>query len=481
MSGKLISNMIWRFAERSGAQIVSFIVSIILARLLNPSVYGTIALVTVFISILQVFVDSGLGNALIQKKDADHLDFSTVFFTNVFICVFLYIVLFFSAPLISRFYGKPELTSIVRVLGITLLISGVKNIQQAYVSRNLLFRKFFFATLGGTLGSAVFGIVLAYKGYGVWALVGQHLFNLIIDTIILWFTVKWRPRLEYSFLRLKSLYSYGWKLLVSSLINTFYNELRQLLIGKLYTSEDLAYYNKSRSFPSLVITNISTSIDSVLFPAMSKVQSERESVKYMTRMSIRTSSYIIWPFMFGLIAISEPLTRLLLTDKWLPIVPYMRVFCIGMAFQPIHTANLNAIKAMGRSDLYLKLEVLKKSFGLLLLAIFLPYGPFSICCSNLIYALMAQIVNSFPNRKLLGYSYIDQLKDIIPFVMMSALMCLGCILIVQLNLPDIIVIFLQVIFGVVIYLVESILFKTDIFIMLKEKAMMSLQYLVNIK
>lgn len=273
--------MIWRFLERCGAQGVTFLVSIVLARLLDPSVYGTVALVTVFTAILQVFVDSGMGNALIQKKDADDLDFSSVFYFNLSACILLYVGMFFAAPLIASFYNMPDLTPVVRVLSLTLIISGVKNVQKAYVSRNLLFKKFFFATLGGTIGAAVIGIWMAWKGYGVWALVAQHLFNATLDTIILWVTVKWRPKRVFSLERLKGLFSYGWKLLVSALLDTGYNNLRSLIIGKLYTSADLAFFNRGKQFPNLVVTNINTSIDSVLLPI-----SQAQSCCILTAMSM---------------------------------------------------------------------------------------------------------------------------------------------------------------------------------------------------
>ena len=279
----VFSNLIWRFLERCGAQGVTFIVSIVLARFLDPAVYGTVALVTVFTTITQVFVDSGMGSALIQKKDADDTDFSSVFWFNLTMCTVLYMVMFFVAPLISSFYHMPELTSIVRVLSLVIIISGVKNIQQAYVSKNMLFKRFFFSTLGGTICAAVVGIAMACLGYGVWALVAQMLCNTAIDTTILWITVKWRPKKLFSFKRLKALFSYGWKLLVSSLVDTGYREIRSLIIGKLYTTEDLAFYNKGQQLPKFIVTNIATAIDSVLFPTMSSAQDDRKRVKAMTK------------------------------------------------------------------------------------------------------------------------------------------------------------------------------------------------------
>ena len=357
---KTIQNFIWRFLERCGAQGVTFIVSIVLARLLDPSLYGTIALVTVFTTIMQVFVDSGMGNALIQKKDADDLDFSSVFWFNLCMCIILYILMYISAPLIAAFYKTPELTPIVRVLSLILIISGVKNVQQAYVSRNMLFKRFFFSTLGGTIGAAIVGITMACYGFGVWALVAQMLFNATVDTIILWITVKWRPKKQFSIKRLKQLFSFGWKLLLSSLLDTIYNDLRQLIIGKIYSKDDLAQYNQGKKFPQLIVTNINTSIDSVLLPTMSKAQDNPQVVKSMTSRAIKISTYIMMPFMVGIAVCAEPLVRFVLTDKWLPCILFLRIFCITFAFYPIHTANLNAIKAMGRSDLFLILEIIKK-------------------------------------------------------------------------------------------------------------------------
>lgn len=363
----ILSNFLWRFAERCGAQLVSFVVSIVLARILSPEDYGTIALVTVFTAILQVFVDSGLSTALIQKKDADELDFSSVFYFNFSMCLVLYAGMFIAAPYIAIFYEDMALTFIIRVLSLTIVISGVKGIQQAYVSRNMLFKRFFFSTIGGTIFSAILGIGLAYAGYGVWALVAQQLSNTMIDTLILWITVKWKPKKEFSWKRLRTLFSYGWKLLVSSLLDTVYNNLRNLIIGKMYSSSDLAYYNQGDKFPKIIVTNINTSIDSVLLPTMSNEQDDRNRIKSMTRRAIKTSTYVMAPLMMGLAFCAEPIVRIVLTDKWLPCVPFLRLFCISYMFWPVHTANLNAIKAVGRSDWFLKLEIIKMVVGLVFL------------------------------------------------------------------------------------------------------------------
>ena len=459
----IFSNLIWRFAERCGAQLVSFVVSIVLARILAPEAYGTVALIMVFTTVLQVFVDSGLGNALIQKKDADELDFSTVFYANIVFCGILYMLLFVGAPLIAALYRDVSLTSMIRVLGITVLVSGVKNIQQAYVSKNMIFKKFFFATLGGTIAAAGAGICMAMAGYGAWALVAQQVINVSIDTLILWLTVRWRPRRSFSLTRLKDLFSYGWKLMVSSLLDVGYNNIRQLIIGGMYSSADLAYYNRGQQFPNFIVSNINASIDSVLFPMMAGVQDNRDNIKAMTRRSIKVSVYIMAPLMMGLTFAAETVVRLILTDKWLECVPYLRIFCVSFMFWPIHTANLNAVKAMGRSDLFLKLEVIKKCVGMILLLATMYFGPMAIAYSLLAGSLCSQIINSWPNRKLLGYGYLEQLRDILPSVLLAVGMgmAIWCISLTGWN--SLLVLSTQVVMGVLIYLAGSALCRMDSF------------------
>ncbi len=464
----IMSNLIWRFAERCGAQLVAFLVSIVLARILMPEEYGTVALITVFTTIFQVFVDSGLGNALIQKKDADDIDFSTVFYTNVIFCIVLYIIIFFLAPFIANFYGNQKLIALTRVLGITILISGIKNVQQAYVSKNLIFKKFFFATLAGTIGAAIVGIAMALKGFGVWAIVAQQIFNLALDTIILWITVKWRPKKVFSFSRLKELFSFGWKLLVSAIIDTVYNNIRQLLIGKIYSSEDLAFYNRGKQFPTFIVNNVNNSIDSVLLPAMSKEQDDKEKVKLMTRKSIKVSVYIMAPLMMGLAFCADNVVKVVLTDKWLFCVPYLIIFCITNMFFPIHTANLNAIKALGRSDLFLKLEIIKKIVGIILLLLTMRISVMAMAYSLLVSSIVSQIINSWPNKKLLDYGYIQQIKDIIPSIVMAVFM--GCIVYIInfLKLSIIITLGIQIIVGAIIYILGSIILKIDSYVYIKD-------------
>lgn len=463
----IVSNLFWRFLERIGAQLVSFVISILLARLLDPSAYGTVALMTVFLTIMQVFVDSGLGNALIQKKEADNLDFSTVFYTNIVFCIILYSVIFIISPVIAKFYGDVNISVYMRVLGLSIIISGVKNVQQAYVSKNMLFKKFFFSTLGGTIVAGIIGVIMAYNDFGVWALIIQQIVNLAIDTLVIWITVDWRPKVEFSFSRLKLLYSYGWKLLVSSLLETIYNNLRQLIIGKIYSSSDLAYYNRGMQIPNLIVQNINTSIDSVLLPAMSKEQDRKFKVKEMTRKAIKVSTYVMSPIISGLIVVAEPLVLLLLTEKWLPSIFYMRIFCLAFMFQPIHTANLNAIKALGKSDLFLKLEIVKKIIGLTLLLSSMFISVKALAVSFLLTSVLSQIVNSWPNKKILDYGYLSQLKDIFPSIVLSIIMGIIIYPIQYLKLSSIFVLVIQIVFGAIIYILGSKIFKLDVYLYLK--------------
>ncbi len=468
-SDGITSGFLWGFGERISAQVVSFVVSIILARLLEPSHYGAIAIVNIFITLANVFVSSGLGNALIQKKNSDEKDFSTVLYCNLFISVVFYGLVFVSAPFIANLYKLPELVSVLRVMGISLPISAFNNVQHSYVSKKMLFKRFFFSTIGGTIISAIVGIVLAYYGFGIWALVAQFMTNKIIDTVILFITVKWRPKLLFDFLRLKQLFVYGWKLLVSELINTGYIELRSLIVGVKYSANDLAYYNRGQSFPKLFISNINTSLQSVLFPAMSNIQDEKEKIKNLTRRAIKCNSYIVTPIVVGLALVARPFIQILLTDKWLPCVPFLQIYCVFYVFMPIQAACLQVIKATGRSDIYLKLEILKKLVGILLLLISMPFGAFAIAFSAVISNVFGALINVIPTKKILNYNYREQISDylhgIIPLLCMVAV----CLLMELLPLSSFALLILQALFGAGAYIFVSHLLKLEAYVYMIKK------------
>ena len=464
----VISSLLWKLIERAGTQGIQFIVQIVLARLLLPEDYGMIALVTIFITIANVFVQSGFNTALIQKKNADEVDFSSVFYLSLFVAALLYIIIYFTSPIIAKFYREPQLIPVLRILSITLFFGAFNSIQNAFVARNMQFKKLFFSSLGAIIVSGSVGIITAYKGWGVWALVAQQLTNQLTITIILWFTVRWRPTLEFSFVKIRGLFSYGSKLLVSSLIDTLYQDLRSLIIGRIYNSAMLGFYNRGKQFPNLIVSNINGSIQAVLLPALSSQQDDKLRVKNMMRRAIITSSFLILPAMIGLAVVAEPVVKLILTDKWLPAVPFIRIFCVSYALIPIHTANLQAINALGRSDIFLKLEVIKKIVGMLILLISIPYGVYAMAWGSLLSGIFSSFINAYPNLKLLGYSYMEQWKDIVPSLVISLVMGIVVYLFNFLNLATWQIVVLQIIMGVIIYIGLSKLFKIESFIYINE-------------
>lgn len=462
-NNRIITNFIWSFAEKFGAQFVSLVVSFVLAKILGPKVFGTVALMMVFINVLQVLVDGGFGTALIQKEDVDETDYATVFYFNFLLCILLYILVYIFAPSIAHFSGNNDLVNHIRVLSISIIIYGLKNIQYSYVSKHLLFKKFFFSTLGGTILSAIVGMVMAYNGFGLWALIAQYLSNVCVDTMVLWCTVGWRPTLKFSFKKLKSLFSYGWKILSANILDVFFNELKNLLIGKVFSTTDLGYFNRGEIIPRTIVVNTDKAIDSVLFPVLSSCQKNKNDVKILVRNAITTSVFFLAPLMIGLFAVAPGAVRLVLSDEWLPCVPYLRIYCVTFLFYPIHTANLNAIKSVGRSDLFLKLEVYKVFVCAVLFVISIKFGLVIVSYGLIAGSFLCQIINAWPNRKLIGYGYAQQIKDILPYIIASIIMggvvySLGLI-----NLDYRLLLPLQVICGAFIYVGISYIMKFDVF------------------
>lgn len=471
LEGKTVSGFIFKFAESAGAKGFNFIISIVLARMLLPEEFGIISLVTIFITICDVFVTYGFGNSLIVDKKSDNLDFSTCFYFGIVFSLAVYVIIWFAAPFISAYYGYPILISIIRVMGIRVPISAINSVQQAYVSKNMMFRKFFYATLIGTIVSGIIAIVMAQCGFGVWALVEQYLGNVCIDTVCLWIIVGWRPNLAFSFKRLKKIYSYGWKILVTGLIDTGYNQLRSLVIAKKYTSSDLAYYNKGTSFPTFGIDIIEPTIAGVIFPALSHCNDNKMQMKSILRKVVKASTYIIFPIMFGLLATSKSLVRVILTSRWDSCVIFLQIGCLAFMFRPIQVINNCVVQASKRSDLLLKLNIIKKGIGIVLLLISMNYGVEAIAISLVITNVVATIINIFPNRKIVGYGYLEQLRDIglnffISFVM-------GGIVYAEnlLQISDLLLLIIQVFTGVIVYIAISIVFKIDGYLGLKNIVM----------
>lgn len=460
---KVISSLIWKFLERGGVQGIQFVLSIILARLVTPEDYGVIAILLVFIQIATVFIQSGFNTALIQKKESDELDFSSIFYFSFFVAAILYVILFFTAPFVARFYKSDELTKLLRVISLTLFFGAVNSVQNAYVSKTMQFRRFFFSSMGAVIGSGIVGIVMAYKGFGVWALVAQQLVRDFLICIILWFTVKWRPKLVFSFQRVKTLFSFGWKLLVSGLLDTIFRNIYNLIVGKIYDKETLGYFNRGHQFPQVIATNLDGSIQSVMLPTLSSHNDDAAEVKRITRRSISMSAFLLMPCMFGLAAVAEPLVKVLLTDKWLPCVPFLQLACISYAIYPIQTANLTGINALGRSDVFLKLEIIKKTITILNILITIPLGIYAMAIGQVISAFIASFINAFPNRKLMNYTYFEQWKDLMPSFLCSIVMafCVWSLHFIQ--IPSIVLLLLQIVVGIIIYILLCKIFKIETF------------------
>ena len=462
---KTFSGMIWKFMERICAQVVSLIVSIILARILLPEDYSVVSIVTIFFAFCNILISGGLNTSLIQKKDADIENYSSVLHISMLIALLLYLIMFFAAPTIANLYNKQLLIPVIRVMSLTFFINAFKSILSAYTSSKLQFKKFFLSTIGGTVISAFIGIYMAIKGYGAWALVAQQMSNSLIDTFILYITTKFKFVFKISIDKVKSLFNYGWKIFVASIISVIYDQINPLIVGIKYSATDLAYYNKGQNYPGLINSTISDTLQSVLFPIMSKVQDSKEMVLNVTRKFIKISSYIIFPMMVGFFAVSDIFVKVVLTDKWLPIVPYIQIFCFSYMFNIIQVGNLQAIKAIGRSDITLILEIIKKSvyFIIILIFVLLSKKPIILAFSSIACTMFATLVNTYPNRKLLGYKYRYQLSDLLPNFIISIIMGIIVYFIKYINLSIYITLILQLIVGFITYLLLSIITKNKNF------------------
>lgn len=464
MKRKVLIGFFWKFGEQLSSQMVSFVLSIILARLLSPTDYGVVALVNVFIVIADVFVTSGFGTSLIQKKDSDETDFSTIFYLSEIVSIIIYLLIFISAPWIAKFYNNSQLTLILRVFALKLPLSAFNGIQQAYISKHLMFEKVFVSTTIAAILSGIIGISMAYLDCGVWSLIGQYLSNTIFISVTLAAQIKWYPKWRFSWKAGKPLLDFGWKMLATDLLGQIFNQLRSLILGKVYTSADLAYYNRGQRFPDLVSTNIDGTLSTVLFPTMSKYNDDLNEIKKITRKSIRTSTFVIMPLLFGMAATSRPIVLLLLTKKWIATVPLMQILCFSDAFDTVSNTNMQALKAVGRSDILLKLELIKKPIYLFLLVIGIKISIYAVAYTMVVYNILAVLINMAPNRKLLNYSFIEQLSDILPALLNSILMyCVVMLSAYIIKAPLLVIFILQIFIGISTYIFMANIFKMDAF------------------
>ena len=455
------SGIFWKGLERIFAQLVSAIVTIILARILIPDDYSIVSVVTIFFTFCNILISGGFNSALVQKKEADITDYSTVLMINMIVATVLYLILFFFAPFIAELFDKELLTSVIRIMGVTFFINAFKSVLSAKITSDLQFKKFFWSTIIGTIVSGIIGIYMALKGYGVWALVVQQMVNSFVDTLVLTITSKFRFKFVISGERFKKLFKFGWKILLSSLINETYNQTKPLIVGLKYSTLDLAYYNKGKTYPNLFASTANDTLSFALFPVMSKIQDDKTQILSVTRRFMQISSFLVFPMMIGFLAISEPFVKVVLTDKWLPIVPYLMIFCVSDMLKPIQTGNLQAIKAIGRGDVYLILEIIKKIlfFSVIIVFVFLTNNPTALALSGILTSVFASLINSFPNQKLLGYSYKMQVSDLLLNFITAGIMGVAVYFMNFIPINIIVLLFLQVLLGIVLYLGLNILLK----------------------
>ena len=445
------SNLFWRFLERFGAYIVGFVISVVLARILDPDTYGVVALMTVVIAFLDVFVTGGFANSLIHDKNATDKDFNTILIFNTLFSIALYIALFFTSPLIAAYYEKPVLTWLIRVAGISLLINGIKNLQYAYVAKKLQFKKFFFATLGGTIVSGIVGIIMALRGLGPWALVVQGVANHFIDSLILWIVIRWKPKFQFSFQLFKKHFSFGWKILLYKIIYNISNSVRQLAIGKKYSESDLAFYNRGKTYPNIIGQNIYNSVNSVMYPVLAKTQDDYKRFNEVLAKALKINLFVMLPICVGMFCVAEPFIYILLGSKWLPCVPYIRIFCVVMLFNSVEAIISNGPMALGKSTASMILGIIECliSIGLLIAAI--PFGVMMIGYSMILSSLINCIIYYIYLKYLSGFKVLKSLLDSFDSLITTVLMGVLVYSIARFQLPVYAIFPIQVIVGVVAY------------------------------
>lgn len=459
-----ISGMKWSAIERFSVQGIQFVIGLILARLLTPSDYGIIGMVAIFMAISQTIIDSGFSKALIQKQDRTEVDFSTAFFFNIIVGLICYLILFLASPYIASFFNEPILKDVLRVLAINLFLNSLAVVPIAKLSIKVDFKTQSKASIVSTILSGALGIVLAYKGVGVWALVAQSVSHSFINVVVLWYLLKWRPQWKYSWKSFKKLFGYGSNVLVAGIISTIYANINTLVIGKFYTPNDLGNFTRGQQFPSLLSTNLTTIVQRVTFPILSKIQDDDNRLSSVYRDYIKISSLGIFFLLVLLSFIAEPLVTFLLTDKWIDAVIYLQVFCYALMFDHICAINLNLLYVKGKTKLILRLEVIKKGLAFIILMSSIPFGVFAICLSQVVYTQVAVYINTYYTGKLLNLGYLKQLKDYMPYFIISLIACLPCWLIQNIEgLHPILSIILGGTIAVVIYVILLYVIKDDIF------------------
>ena len=463
---KVVSAFSWKFIERLSVQGASFIVTLLLARLLTPEDYGMVALITVFVSLANTFVQGGFNTALIQKKDATGNDFFSVMLFSLGVAGVLYFILFLTAPGLETFYGMPSFAKIIRVMALMLIPAAINSVQVAFVTKDLRFKVLSASSLISTVAAAMIGVAMAYRGFGPWALVAQQLSTQIFSCISIFLLTHWWPKGKFSMTSIKELIPFGSRILGSNLLVTLFLNLRSVIIGRMYSSEDLGFFNRGKQFPQAIMESINGTIQSVLLPVYANEQDDRHKILKMVRMSIQISSYLIFPMMIGLACVATPLVEILLTEKWLPCVPFLQMFAFSYMCQPAQLSTAQAYKAIGDSVTPLRLEFARKATEIIFLVISLRHGTVAIALSSVLAGVTALVMAFVPNIKILQYSIKEQIADLLPALLMSCAMAVAVLMVGRLALPNFVLITIQVIVGVLVYLCLSVVIRPDAFIFL---------------
>lgn len=413
------NGLLWSSVERFSNQGIQFLFSIVLARLLTPEDYGIVAMVVIFFAIAQTFVDSGFSSAIVRKKDRTESDLSTCFYFNIFVGLGFYILLFLCSPFIADFYNQPILSPIVKISGLTVLINSLCIVQQAQFTIRIDFKTQAKVTLTSTVISGILGILLAYLGYGVWALVWQGVTGAFVRMILFWILSKWRPRESFSKDSFHYLFGYGSKLLASGLLDTTYNNIYPIVIGKFYSPAQLGNFTRAQGWASLPSSNITGVLQRVTFPVLTEMQDDDERLATNYRKLLRMSAFVVFPLMMLMAAIASPLIRVVITAKWDACVPYLQIICFAMMWYPIHAINLNLLQVKGRSDLFLRLEIIKKVVGVSVMCVTIPLGVKAMCYGMIFTSVNALLINTYYTGKLINVGFIVQMKDLTPILITS--------------------------------------------------------------
>lgn len=467
---KVFFSLIFKFLERILVKGLGLIVSVLLARILDPKEFGLIAIIMVFIDLSQTLIQSGLNTALVQSKAINEEDYSTVFYIGFVISIFLVIILYIGAPLIGNFYQSKELIWPLRIYVFSLIFASINSVQVAKLQKEMQFRESMICNLIATIVSGCIGICMAYNNFGIWSLIAYYFSNIIISCITMAPVAKLKIKRAFSVKRAKQLFDYGWKMLISAVLCSLYNNIRSLIIGKQFSAEDLGYYNRGQQFPDVIANTLDNSIQSVMFPVLSDVQDEKRKIKKILKSSVVVGSFLIIPTMLGFAAISESFICVLLTDKWLPSVLYLKIICLGNLTLSITSSNLVAIKATGRSDIYMKLEGIRRCIMLLILifSIFLGRTIEAIVWGFAISSWIDAFIVLLPAKRLFAYGMKEQFKDMSKTIVASSIMAVFVYLIGRLEIAEIAKLILQIVMGIMSYFIISKFLKVNGYIYIIE-------------